>query len=451
MLCLRPFTLFSFYQVLGLTSKLPTSNSFDMDTIAKDISQRTRTFMIDALRESFGDTNLLDLSNENLDSISSSSMNSVPPDENSVKSKEIDELNGIFFGNNIEISKNDLESVSGTTNGVVNTISTKTTKNGVPMDELICFSDSESSPGPALPEKRLNHHPVSSVFNDVPLIDLEINDQQQPTGHGSRNVSTSSDNMNRQLSSQSMLGGPGGINDILKNAAVPSPTVVKNAEFHTPWSPVGVENNPWVSNAMADAEEENEESNGFENNFIPPSLSEKKSHSPKSTNKHSVDPKYADYAETIQRIQKSPGLRKKFGIDFNLKLSNEQEEEKLSRKKSGGAWLKDKISTIGTGLRTNRLKSGDSNINSKKDSENSGRSSPANSGRGAKDFSTLQPPKPPTSPRGTPLEASERSKKKSQSFIARRPSQGEFNPMWIKVVVLVKCFWFVIRTHIRSH
>lgn len=413
-----------------------------MDTIEKDLSNRTRTIMMDALRESFGDTPLLDLSNENLDSISSSSMNSVPLEESSLKSKEANivngpnDLDGIFFGiAELPSAISNATPSSSITNG-------STKSSSVPVDELICFSDPESSPGPALPEKQLQHKPVSSVFNDEPLIDLEINEQHPP--NSSRNTSTSSDKMNRQMSTNSMLGGVGGINDILKNVAMPSPTVVKNNEFHTPWSPVEKEENPWASepvNEEEDEEEEAEEAQGFENNFMPPSSLNKKQ-SPKSAQRYSVDPKYSEYAtETIQRVQKSPGLRKKFGIDFSLRLNNDHDmsdEAKLSRKKSGGAWLKDKISTLGTGLRTSRLRTGESNNNSavKKEVENGEVNGTVVGGRGAKDFSTL-PVKPPTSPRGTPQEASERSKRKSQSLISQRSAEGTF--LFCEVICVKSC------------
>ena len=375
-----------YFQVLGLTSKLPTSNSFDMDAMEDDLTKRTHSIMMDALRETMPDVNLLDLSNENLDTISSSSVGSVPNDELlSVKSKINNNTKSPDALESLNIWSNEPVSDELDSGGTLKADSGTLKANNDSL--LINFETSETSPAPDLPQKQRNYERVSSAFNDEPLIDLAIND----------NLSSSPTKVvDRQSSTISLISGASGLNAILQNAMVPSPSAVKNTEFQNPGSPVEKKEDPWRMSDVVEEKEEAPASTGFENDFNVPAPEKKPS--PVSSQSGSVESNYAEYAE---RVKKSPGLKKKFGIDLQLL----KESEKTPRKKSQGAWFKDKLSTIG------RFKSTNSNIIKK--------NLAMPTGNGATKSPVSDEEKRPTSPRGTPLEASERSKEKSMSLISK--------------------------------
>jgi len=350
-----------------------------MDAMENNLANRTHSIMMDALRESMPDVNLLDLSNENLDTISSSSVGSVPNDELlTVKSKvsttkSPDPLESLNIWSNEPVSdEGTLKADSGTLKSDNDNL-------------LINFGTPEASSAPDLPQKQRNYERVSSAFNDEPLIDLAINE----------NISSSpTKDVDRQSSTNSLIGGAGGLNAILQNAMVPSPTTVKNTEFQSPWSPIEKKEDPWRMSNVVEEKEEASAATGFENNFKIPSPEKKAS--PVSSHSGSVESNYAEYAE---RVKKSPALKKKFGVDLQVL----RDSEKTQRKKSQGAWFKDKISTIG------RLRNTNSNIVKKNlTAANVGTKSPV-----------ADEQKRPTSPRGTPLEASERSKEKSMSLISK--------------------------------
>lgn len=369
-----------------------------------DITKRTHNIMMDALRESLPDvdTNLLDLSNENLDTLSSSSIGSVSNEDilTSVKSKEIksnepDPLESLGIWSN---EPGGTDALKGGDSGTLKAGDPDTLK--ATSNLLLDFGDSDTSSVPALPEKKRQYDRVSSAFNDEPLIDLAI-DNSMSTG-----------NVKRQESSTSMITGPGGLNAILQNAVVPSPTAVKNSE--NPWSPIEKKEDPWRMSEVKEEKEEVSSTQAFENDFKVGSPEKK--HSPVQSRVGLVESNYAEYAE---RVKKSPGLRKKFGIE--LPSFGFKDDEKTPRKKSQGAWLKDKLSTIGR-LRSGNQNSSPTNSSFKKydHSINVDSTSAAGVEHHGKDVK-----KPPTSPRGTPMEASERSKKKSLSFISKSSTEGE--------------------------
>ena len=424
-------------QVLGLKSQLPTSNSFDMDTMENDITKRTHNIMMDALRETLPDvdTNLLDLSNENLDTLSSSSMGSVANEDvlTSVKSKdikknELDPLENVgIWSNEGSGDANTLKAgdsstlKAGDSDTLKATSSNRPPQSGGTAGSNLLLDFDETSSGPALPEKKRQYERVSSAFNDEPLIDLAIDNNMSSGG------------VKRQESSTSMITGPGGLNAILQNAVVPSPTAVKNAE--NPWSPIEKKEDPW---RMSKVKEENDDvsaTHGFENDFKVGSPEKKQS--PVQSNVGSVESNYAEYAE---RVKKSPGLRKKFGIE--LPSFGSKDDEKTPRKKSQGAWLKDKFSTLGR-LRTGNQNSSSSSSNNSSfkkydvDSSTSATGVIVGGGDGSSDKGVNN--KTPTSPRGTPMEASERSKKKSLSFISK--SSMEEEGLYNHILILTFCYY----------
>ena len=372
-----------------------------MDTMENDLTKRTHTIMMDALRETLpdADTNLLELSNENLDNLSSSSIGSTSNEEMlSIKSKEIeknkpDPLESLGIWSNEEKSSQDADTLKADTSNGKQTMS-----NGL-GSLLLDFGDQETSSGPALPVKKRQYERVSSAFTDEPLIDLAIDNM-------------GSDHVKRQESTNSLIGGTGGLNAILQNAVVPSPTAVKNVE--NPWSPIEKKEDPWRISEVKEEKEEVAHAQGFENDFKVAS-SERKS--PSQSRTGSVESNYAEYAE---RVKKSPGLKKKFGIDLPSFGSNNQnkDEDKITRKKSQGAWLKDKLSTIGRSVRAGgqQASNNTSSSTSSPSSTTIKKSEPLSIGEAVIDAGGI---KAPTSPRGTPMEASERSKKKSLSVIPK--------------------------------
>ena len=410
-----------------------------------DITKRTHNIMMDALRETLPDVdaNLLDLSNENLDTLSSSSMGSLANEDvlTSIKSKEIkkdepDPLEGLGIWSN-EGSGN-ANTLKGGDSGTLKNGDSGTLKNGdsstltagdldtlkatsnnrssvsggtAGSSLLLDFDDAETSSGPALPEKKRTYERVSSAFNDEPLIDLAI-DNNMPSGH-----------VKRQESSTSMITGPGGLNAILQNAVLPSPTAVKNPE--NPWSPIEKKEDPWRMSKVGEEKDDASATQGFENDFKVGSPEQSSNKSPVQSHVGSVESNYAEYAE---RVKKSPGLRKKFGIE--LPSFGFKDDEKTTRKKSQGAWLKDKLSTIG------RLRTGNQNSSSSSSSSSTGSSfkkydhsinvdTTSATGGGASDGGGKDVNKTPTSPRGTPKEAAERSKKKSLSLISKSSMEEE--------------------------
>lgn len=408
-----------------------------MDTMENDITKRTHNIMMDALRETLPDVdaNLLDLSNENLDTLSSSSMGSLANEDvlTSIKSKEIkkdepDPLEGLGIwsnegsgnastlkggdsgtlkdGDSGTLTAGDLDTLKATSNNR-SSVSGGTAGSSLLLD----FDDAETSSGPALPEKKRTYERVSSAFNDEPLIDLAI-DNNMPSGH-----------VKRQESSTSMITGPGGLNAILQNAVLPSPTAVKNPE--NPWSPIEKKEDPWRMSKVSEEKDDASATQGFENDFKVGSPEQSSNKSPVQSHVGFVESNYAEYAE---RVKKSPGLRKKFGIE--LPSFGFKDDEKTTRKKSQGAWLKDKLSTIG------RLRTGNQNSSSSSSSSSTGSSfkkydhsinvdTTSATGGGASDGGGKDVNKTPTSPRGTPKEAAERSKKKSLSLISKSSMEEE--------------------------
>ena len=365
-----------------------------MDTMENDITKRTHNIMMDALRETLPDvdTNLLDLSNENLDTLSSSSVGSVSTDDllTSVKSKEIkksepDALENLGVWSNEKSA--DSDTLKADSNNQPSQVAPA--QSGDAGNLLLDFD--ETSPVPALPQKKRHYERVSSAFNDEPLIDLAI-DNNMPSDH-----------VKRQESTTSLITGPGGLNAILQNAVIPSPTSVKNSD--NPWSPVEKKEDPW---RMSDVKEEKDDSaslQGFENDFKVGSPEYKQNKSPVVSRAGSVESNYAEYAE---RVKKSPGLKKKFGIELPSFGT-----------KSQGAWLKGKLSTIG------RLRTGNSSSSS-----SFKKNEPSITIDNTAVVIDSDVNKVPTSPRGTPMEASERSKKKSLSFISKSSMEEEEGPFF---------------------
>jgi len=304
-------------KVLGLNKEPQSPTAFDLYSTNEDKRRRASSLMLDALRDVFTEGKSLDTNS--LDSLSSGS--DVSTELNVIRSKPTntkrpDPLDSVFL---------DTKTINDSLN------------DSVPVDMLLNFNEDDTFK-PKLPVKKHSHKSVSSVMNDEPLISLE-NDMFNKSIH---NTSSPRSKDHRIMSNVSQINDSGGINAILQNADVPSPTTVKNSEFHDPWSPSNfVSVDPW---GVATKEPITPESPvGFENSFSPVDDTEKsvqvvpKKSSPSSKKKHSLDPKYIEYTETIQREQKQNILSK--SPDNKL----DETGHNIYRKKSHGAWFKNKI------------------------------------------------------------------------------------------------------------
>ncbi|XP_065647423.1 GTPase-activating protein and VPS9 domain-containing protein 1 isoform X2 [Hydra vulgaris] len=339
--------------------------SFDIETTEKDQSQRTSTLMLGALRESLIDTG----SNEDLSSGSETSSKSynIRSKEDIVFSDEVE----AFFGCGKKPDKSCNEVM------VVNNL--------INIDD--CVEET-----PKLPEKRhqrLSNDPknLNSLLIDHPqtLNNTFTDINEQPLLHIEHSVlkEDSTSTKGNRNSSVSLFDGPGGINAILQGATVqslPNSLGVSSNELENFWLPtVDKKSDPW---GIPNQNTNNEENHLFENSFT--SLS-KYSSLPNKAN-YSVDKNYANYSETIQREVKNLKQNKD-----DIDLSQSPTDNKFLRKKSHGGWLKDKISSkINTGLTgLKHIKKYDV-VKKEVDSQ--------------------------TIKLGTPLEASEESRKKTHSF-----------------------------------
>ena len=352
--------------------------SFDIEATEKDQKKRTSTLMLGALRESLIDT----VDNEEISSRSETSLNSSNP--KSVKPKA-----------NISTYPDDLESVfcSNYQTEAGDFSKLRVVNNLIKIDDV----DEES---PKLPEKQ--HHKLNNDFKILettplnPQISFETFLNDQPLINID-SVSLSTENSlskkTNRLSSTSIFDDPGGINAILQAATIPSTPEVSSSEFENFWAPtVSKNSDPWGLSGKSAVSEAN---HLFENSFTSPI----KNNLPNKAN-YSIDKNYANYSETVQREQKSIKQNK-----YESELSQSPADNKFYHKKSHSGWLKDKISSrINTGFTgLKQIKKYDSIL--KKD---------------VVDSQVIK--------LGTPLEASEESRKKSHSFSRNIKSgpEGEF-------------------------
>ncbi|XP_057289562.1 GTPase-activating protein and VPS9 domain-containing protein 1-like [Hydractinia symbiolongicarpus] len=353
-------------KVLGLNTNLSTA--YDIDTTDEERRRRASSLMLDALHEFFPQENLIDIND----------MSNVSSDSDIIDSKELNsvkqtssravELDGVFFEATLPPKA-----------------TSDNAQKSVPVDNLLDFGQDSASP--RLPVKKHHSKHVSSGLIDQPLISLENDifvDSSKP-------LDLNSTSGKSELTS--MISGDGGINAILQAAAIPSPTAVKNSEFQDPWSPsVTGTSDPWSTSSTQAVTPKGDETKGFESNFTPVTTPTRKT-SQSGKKKHSVDPKYAAYSENIQR-------EKKLSSSKMVESNSHEEIVKLARKKSHGAWFKDKISTkLGGGLRQTPKKSDNFLKKDRKVSETH------------TDHHQLKA--------GTPMQASVASKVKSASIISR--------------------------------
>ena len=359
--------------------------------------------MLTALQGAFTDDTQLGTSISNsFESLSSCCEVSYSPvtEMNIIKSKshfednqQSDPIDSIFFNVRKEIDE-EIDNNSGS-----NTLTPKSAANIVPVDNLLNLNDDDEAFLPQLPEKKHHRESISDTYKNEPLINLDNEIFQKPTSL--RLNEEKSTLKNHRIS---VFSDPSGFNAILQAAAVPSPTTVRNSEFQDPWSPsVFARRDPWG----APLRESRTEDFGFENSFNPPESSVKeippspRRSSPSAKKKLTIDQKYAEYSENIQREQKnlSQSLN---DTDF------EETGNKFFRKKSHSAWFRDKISNkFGTGLKTIRVKA-EANEEEKMFVRETNQT-----------YTKLNRQTSANIKKGTPAEADEFSKSKSMSIISR--------------------------------
>lgn len=375
---------------------------YDPYTTREEKQRRTSTLMLTALQGAFTDDAQLGTSISNsFESLSSCSEVSDSPvtEMNIIKSKsdcgvnqQSDPIDSFFFNVRKEID-------AEMDNSGSNTLTPKSTVNNIPVDNLLNLNDDDDAFLPQLPEKKHHRESISDTYKNESLINLDNEIFQKPTILPLNEEKSTS--KNKRIS---VFSDPSGFNAILQAAAVPSPTTVRNSEFQDPWSPsVFAPRDPWG----APLRETETEDFSFENSFNPPESSVReippspKRSSPSAKKKLTIDQKYAEYSENIQREQKilSQSLNE---TDF------EETGSKFVRKKSHSAWLKDKISNkFGTGLKTIRVKA-EPNEEEKMYVRETNQT-----------YTKLNRHTSASIKKGTPAEADEFSKSKSMSIISR--------------------------------
>lgn len=374
---------------------------YDPYTTREEKQRRTSTLMLTALQGAFTDETQLGTSISNsFESLSSCSEVSDSPvtEMNIIKSKshfgdnqQSDPIDSIFFNVTKEIDA-EIDNNSSS-----NTLTPKSTVNNIPVDNLLNLNDGDEAFLPQLPEKKHHRESISETYKNEPLINLDNEVLQKPTI-----LPLNEEKSTLKNNRISVFSDPSSFNAILQAAAVPSPTTVRNSEFQDPWSPsVFAPKDPWG----APLKETRTEDTGFENSFNPsePSVKEippsPRRSSPSAKKKLTVDPKYAEYSENIQREQKI--------LSQNLNEADfEETGSKFFRKKSHSAWLKDKISNK-FGTRTIRVKA-EANEEEKMFVRETNQT-----------YTKLNRQTSASIKKGTPAEADEFSKSKSISIISR--------------------------------
>lgn len=374
---------------------------YDPYTTREEKQRRTSTLMLTALQGAFTDETQLGTSISNsFESLSSCSEVSDSPvtEMNIIKSKshfgdnqQSDPIDSIFFNVTKEIDA-EIDNNSGS-----NTLTPKSTVNNIPVDNLLNLNDGDEAFLPQLPEKKHHRESISETYKNEPLINLDNEVLQKPTI-----LPLNEEKSTLKNNRISVFSDPSSFNAILQAAAVPSPTTVRNSEFQDPWSPsVFAPKDPWG----APLKETRTEDTGFENSFNPsePSVKEippsPRRSSPSAKKKLTIDPKYAEYSENIQREQKI--------LSQNLNEADfEETGSKFFRKKSHSAWLKDKISNK-FGTRTIRVKA-EANEEEKMFVRETNQT-----------YTKLNRQTSASIKKGTPAEADEFSKSKSISIISR--------------------------------
>ena len=374
---------------------------YDPYTTREEKQRRTSTLMLTALQGAFTDETQLGTSISNsFESLSSCSEVSDSPvtEMNIIKSKshfgdnqQSDPIDSIFFNVTKEIDA-EIDNNSSS-----NTLTPKSTVNNIPVDNLLNLNDGDEAFLPQLPEKEHHRESISETYKNEPLINLDNEVLQKPTI-----LPLNEEKSTLKNNRISVFSDPSSFNAILQAAAVPSPTTVRNSEFQDPWSPsVFAPKDPWG----APLKETRTEDTGFENSFNPsePSVKEippsPRRSSPSAKKKLTIDPKYAEYSENIQREQKI--------LSQNLNEADfEETGSKFFRKKSHSAWLKDKISNK-FGTRTIRVKA-EANEEEKMFVRETNQT-----------YTKLNRQTSASIKKGTPAEADEFSKSKSISIISR--------------------------------
>lgn len=374
---------------------------YDPYTTREEKQRRTSTLMLTALQGAFTDETQLGTSISNsFESLSSCSevSNSPVTEMNIIKSKshfgdnqQSDPIDSIFFNVTKEIDA-EIDNNSSS-----NTLTPKSTVNNIPVDNLLNLNDGDEAFLPQLPEKKHHRESISETYKNEPLINLDNEVLQKPTI-----LPLNEEKSTLKNNRISVFSDPSSFNAILQAAAVPSPTTVRNSEFQDPWSPsVFAPKDPWG----APLKETRTEDTGFENSFNPsePSVKEippsPRRSSPSAKKKLTIDPKYAEYSENIQREQKI--------LSQNLNEADfEETGSKFFRKKSHSAWLKDKISNK-FGTRTIRVKA-EANEEEKMFVRETNQT-----------YTKLNRQTSASIKKGTPAEADEFSKSKSISIISR--------------------------------
>lgn len=374
---------------------------YDPYTTREEKQRRTSTLMLTALQGAFTDETQLGTSISNsFESLSSCSEVSDSPvtEMNIIKSKshfgdnqQSDPIDSIFFNVTKEIDA-EIDNNSSS-----NTLTPKSTVNNIPVDNLLNLNDGDEAFLPQLPEKKHHRESISETYKNEPLINLDNEVLQKPTI-----LPLNEEKSTLKNNRISVFSDPSSFNAILQAAAVPSPTTVRNSEFQDPWSPsVFAPKDPWG----APLKETRTEDTGFENSFNPsePSVKEippsPRRSSPSAKKKLTIDPKYAEYSENIQREQKI--------LSQNLNEADfEETGSKFFRKKSHSAWLKDKISNK-FGTRTIRVKA-EANEEEKMFVRETNQT-----------YTKLNRQTSASIKKGTPAEADEFSKSKSISIISR--------------------------------
>ena len=374
---------------------------YDPYTTREEKQRRTSTLMLTALQGAFTDETQLGTSISNsFESLSSCSEVSDSPvtEMNIIKSKshfgdnqQSDPIDSIFFNVTKEIDA-EIDNNSSS-----NTLTPKSTVNNIPVDNLLNLNDGDEAFLPQLPEKEHHRESISETYKNEPLINLDNEVLQKPTI-----LPLNEEKSTLKNNRISVFSDPSSFNAILQAATVPSPTTVRNSEFQDPWSPsVFAPKDPWG----APLKETRTEDTGFENSFNPsePSVKEippsPRRSSPSAKKKLTIDPKYAEYSENIQREQKI--------LSQNLNEADfEETGSKFFRKKSHSAWLKDKISNK-FGTRTIRVKA-EANEEEKMFVRETNQT-----------YTKLNRQTSASIKKGTPAEADEFSKSKSISIISR--------------------------------
>ena len=374
---------------------------YDPYTTREEKQRRTSTLMLTALQGAFTDETQLGTSISNsFESLSSCSEVSDSPvtEMNIIKSKshfgdnqQSDPIDSIFFNVTKEIDA-EIDNNSSS-----NTLTPKSTVNNIPVDNLLNLNDGDEAFLPQLPEKKHHRESISETYKNEPLINLDNEVLQKPTI-----LPLNEEKSTLKNNRISVFSDPSSFNAILQAAAVPSPTTVRNSEFQDPWSPsVFAPKDPWG----APLKETRTEDTGFENSFNPsePSVKEippsPRRSSPSAKKKLTIDPKYAEYSENIQREQNI--------LSQNLNEADfEETGSKFFRKKSHSAWLKDKISNK-FGTRTIRVKA-EANEEEKMFVRETNQT-----------YTKLNRQTSASIKKGTPAEADEFSKSKSISIISR--------------------------------